>query len=515
MVSTTVMLTTIMVILDMTIVNVSLPYMMGSLGATSDQITWVLTGYIVTTAVCIPFTGYLAVRLGRKRLMWLSVLGFVIASGLCGQARSLAEMVLFRILQGAFGASVVPLSQAVMVDASPGRERGKAMAIWGVGIMLGPIMGPTLGGYITEQLSWRWVFYINVPVGLVNLWLIARNLPPATTVARRQKADWPGALALVLGVGALQFVLDRGNQEDWFASGTIQVLTVIGIVGLALFARRAWTRADSVVQLQLLRDRNLAMSCLMILCFGLGLFGTIVLLPMMLEGLLGYPAQTTGLVMAPRGIASAAGMFLVSRFIGRSDPRKLLLGGLALAASGTGVMVAYTADISPAWVVWPGALQGLGMGMIFVPLSTIAYQTLPREATDQAAGIFNLSRTFGSSIGISVVSTIASRMAQVNWNELGGHINPYNPAVHHWLAIRGGNFNDPLALQLLEQELARQSAMIGFIDTFHFVALSFVGLALLVMALPRPVPATQAAAQQSQSCKKSADYNPRNERAFS
>ncbi|MEJ2760491.1 MAG: DHA2 family efflux MFS transporter permease subunit, partial [Gammaproteobacteria bacterium] len=333
LISIAVMLTTVMVILDMTIVNVTLPHMMGALGATSDQVTWVLTTYIVANAIFIPLAGFLATLLGRKRLMLISITGFVITSALCGQAHSLGEMVVFRALQGAFGAPVIPLSQAVMVDAFPAGERGKAMAFWGIGIMLGPVLGPTLGGYITQHLSWRWVFYINVPVGAINIFMVSRLLRGGD--ARHVQADWWGALLMALGIGTLQLVLDRGNQENWFQSNFILLLALISAVSLIGFIVRSWNREDSVAQINLLRDRNLAASCAMITLFGLGLFGTIVLQPIMLEQLLNYPAETTGLVMAPRGLGSALSMFLVSRLIGRVDTRYLLLTGLALSAGGT------------------------------------------------------------------------------------------------------------------------------------------------------------------------------------
>lgn len=478
-----VMLATVMVILDMTIVNVALPHMMGTLGATADQITWVLTAYIVMEAVFIPLTGFFAGWLGRRRLMLVSVTGFVIASALCGQADSLAEMVLFRLLQGAFGAAVVPLSQAVMVDSFPVGERGKAMALWGVGIMLGPILGPTLGGYITQHFEWRWVFYINVPVGALNLLLIRMALPD--TPGRYQPVDWLGAAFMAVGVGSLQTLLDRGNQEGWFGSGMILNLALLSAIGLAAFVFRAWSRDDGVLRLSLLRDRNLAASSFMMGVFGMSLFGVIALQPLMLERLFDYPAQTTGLVMAPRGVASALGMFLVSRLISRYSPVRLIFAGLLLAAAGTYVTTWYNLDLGPAWFVWPSLLQGLGMGMIFVPLSTIAYATLPSTATDHGAAIFNLARTVGSSLGISIAATVLTRMTQVNWNRLGGHISPFNPALQRWLAAHHLNLHDSLTAQLLAGELGRQATMLGFVDAFWFITWSFLVLAPLLLLFRR------------------------------
>lgn len=485
----TVMLTTVMVILDMTIVNVALPHMMGSLGATADQISWVLTSYIVAEAVFIPLTGFFSARLGRKRLMLTSVIGFVVSSALCGQADSLAQILIFRVLQGAFGASVIPLSQAIMADAFPGKERGKAMAFWGIGIMMGPILGPTLGGYITQHLDWRWVFYINVPVGLINLLMVARLLKPSGV--QKVGADYLGALVMALGIGSLQVVLDRGNQENWFESHLIILLSVICLVSLLSFVLRSWQREDSLLKLRLLKDRNLALASSMMGLFGLGLFGTIALQPIMLEGLLGYSAQTAGLVMAPRGLGTAFSMLLMSRLILLIDSRLLLLTGLIIAAIGTYIMAHYNLQISPAWVIWPGVIQGIGMGMIFIPLSTLAYETIPKASMDQASGIFNLLRTIGSSVGISITSTVVSRATQSNWNELGAHIQPFNPALRAWLHQHALTLHDPLSAQLLAQTLYRQANMLAFNDAFLLMALSFIAMTPFLLLLRKNRQASQ------------------------
>ncbi len=477
--SIAVMLATVMVILDMTIVNVALPHMMGSLGATADQITWVLTAYIVMEAIFIPMSGFLAARLGRRRLMLISITGFVAASAACGQADTLTEMVVFRLLQGGFGAAVIPLSQSIMVDNFPSEERGKAMALWGVGIMLGPILGPTLGGYITQHLDWRWVFYINVPIGIINLLMISKLMKPEP--GRRVRSDRIGALLLALGIGSLQVLLDQGNQENWFHSGMIVALAAATVMGLVAFSMRSWSRPDSVLQLHLLKDRNLVLASLMMAGFGMALFGMIALQPLMLERLFDYPAQTTGLVMAPRGLASAIGMFAVSRLITRVGAPRLVLVGLVFAVAGTWPMTWYNLDLSISWFIWPSVIQGLGMGMIFVPLSALVYETLPRSATDQGSAIFNLARTVGAAVGISIAATVFTRMTQVNWNRLGADINPYNPALQQWLAAKHLTAADPMAAQLLAHELGRQASMIGFIDAYWFVTLSFLLLAPLLL----------------------------------
>jgi len=478
-----VLLAVLMVILDMTVVNVALPHMMGALGATPDQITWVLTSYIVAEAIVIPTSGFLAARFGRKHVIFVSVAGFVVASMLCGQAQTLAQMVIFRLLQGAFGASVIPLSQAIMVDTFEARNRGKAMAIWGIGILLGPIMGPTVGGFITDHLGWRWVYYINVPIGLINLAMILVFLKH--TPKSRAVADWIGALLLATGIGSLQMLLDRGNGDDWLQSNFIIALIFVSAFCLITFTVRSYNRPDAILRLSLLRDHNLATATFMIMAFGVGMLSTIALQPLFLEHLLGYPAGTAGLVMAPRGIAVAMGMVFVATTINRFEPRWLVLIGLTLAASGTYATTWYNLDVDVFWIIAPGIVQGLGMGMIFVPLSTLAYQTLPQEATDQAAGIFNLARTIGGSIGIAIAATVLTRASHSNWQSLGAGINPYNPALSSWQDATGLTVPDPSAMQILAVELGRQATMIGFIEAFGFVTLSFLLLIPLVLLLKK------------------------------
>jgi DHA2 family multidrug resistance protein len=482
MTSLAVLLAVLMVILDMTVVNVALPDMMGALGATPDQITWVLTSYIVAEAIVIPMSGFLAERFGRKRVLIVSVAGFVTASMLCGQSSTLFEMVLFRLLQGAFGASVIPLSQATMVDSYDAASRGKAMAVWGIGVLLGPIMGPTVGGFITDHLGWQWVFYINLPIGIVNLALLVAYV--RSTKMTDAPIDWLGAALLAIGVGSLQMVLDRGNTEGWLQSRLIIGLALTSIVCITIFIYRSINRPDAILQLSLLKDRNLATSTFLIMAFGVGMLSTIALQPLFLEHLLGYPASTAGLVMAPRGIAVMAGMVIVAVLISNIDSRWLVFFGLVLAAGGTYVTTAtYNLNIDTFWIIAPTIVQGIGMGMIFVPLSTLAYQTLPKSASDQAASIFNIARTIGGSVGIAIAATILTRTANQNWQTLGGAIDPYNPAFQEWLRATGVSASDPLAQQMLGAELTRQSMMVGFVEAFGFITLSFLVLLPFVFLL--------------------------------
>jgi DHA2 family multidrug resistance protein len=344
-------------------------------------------------------------------------------------------------------------------------------------------MGPTIGGFITDHLDWRWVFYINLPIGIINLLMLAAFLKQ--TPRSRVTADWTGALLLAVGVGALQMLLDRGNTEDWLQSNLIVSLVVVSLVCTLAFIVRSVQNPNAILKIDLLKDRNLATATFMIMAFGIGLLSTIALQPLFLEHLLGYPAATAGLLMAPRGIAVAVGMSLVATLIPRIEPRWLVLTGLSLAAAGSYAMTWYNLDVDIAWIIGPGIVQGIGMGMIFVPLSTLAYQTLPKEASDQAASIFNLARTVGGSVGVAIAATVLTRTGQLNWQSLGAGINPYNPALGTWLDASGSSLTDPATMQLLGLEVARQATLLGFIEAFGFVTLSFLVLIPLVLLLKR------------------------------
>lgn len=490
--SIAIMMATIMIILDKTIVNVALPHMMGSFGATTDQITWVLTSYIVAEAVIIPMSGYLAMRFGRKRLMLVSVAGFVITSFLCSQATSLTEMVIFRLLQGAFGASVIPLSQSVMVDAFDAKARGRAMAIWGMGVMVAPVAGPTLGGYLTSAFDWRAVFLINIPFGIATLLMLAALM--RETARRVSPVDILGALVLAIGVGAMQIMLDQGNRQDWFTSHMISALAFTAVAGMAFFAWRSLRRADAVLDIALLRDRNLLTACVMMLVFGLGVFGTLTTLPIFLETLMAYPSVEAGLVMAPQGIASFVLLAAFARLGHLIPPRWVILAGLVLATLGAFQLSTLTLSVGPENIMWGLLLLGGGTGLVFVSSSTMAYQTLPPERTSEGAAIYNFARTVGQSVGISLATTLQVRHAQVAWNDLGGHINPYNPNLGTWLDSAGRTLSDPVTPALLTQTLQAQANLLSFNYTFQAIAISFIVLMPLVFVIrradPVPSPAT-------------------------
>ncbi|WP_338621273.1 DHA2 family efflux MFS transporter permease subunit [Paludibacterium sp. THUN1379] len=476
-----VMSATIMQALDTTIVNVALPQMQGNLGTTADQISWVLTSYLVASAIFMPLTGYLTDLLGRRRYLLYSIAGFVLASMLCGVAQNLAQIVLFRLLQGVFGAALVPLSQAIMADTFPLAERGRAMAIWGMGVMIGPIGGPTLGGWLTDVLDWRWTFYINVPVGLISLWL-ARQVPD--TPRRQRDMDWLGLLLLTLGIGGLQFVLDRGNTEDWFSSRAIVAATFASVIGMAGFGLRGLlSRQKPLFDLHIFRDGNFAASSFVITALGLAMYGAMVIQPIMLEGLFHYPTLSTGLVMAPRGIASMISMMMIGRLVSKVDVRYLIGTGILIGACGTWVCTHYTLETSTAWFIWPVLLQGFGLGMIWVPLSTLALSTLPAALTAEAAGLFSLLRTIGSSVGIAVITTFYTRDTQAAWNHLVGYFNINNPALWSYLNLSGRTVLDETSASMLASELDRQAHMVAIVDVYWLITFSFLLMLPLVLML--------------------------------
>jgi DHA2 family multidrug resistance protein len=490
MTSIAVMSATVMQVIDTTIVNVALPQMQGQLSATPDQISWVLTSYLVASGIVMLLTGYFTDRIGQKRFLLLSIAGFTLTSVLCGISGSLAEIVGFRLLQGVFGAALVPLSQSIMVQTFPPEERGKAMAIWGVGVMVGPILGPTLGGWLTEVLSWRWTFFINLPVGILSASLVMRYV--AHTELKKRDMDWLGLILLAMAIGGLQFILDRGNQDDWFEAITIQYAALVCVAGLLGFLWHGLTKHEHVIfDPAIFRDRNFTTSSLLLAVFGLGLFGTLILQPMLLESLLGYPAIDTGLLLAPRGLASMFSMMLVGKLISRSDPRKLIITGMVIFSFGSYLTTLYSLNLSLAWIVVPAVIQGMGLGLVFVPLSTVAFSTLPQRLAAEAAGIYSVMRTVGSSIGISIVATLMTNHTQVAWHNLDGNLNPFNPAVAEYLRGMQLDINSAQAPLLLARELGRQANMIGMLDAFVLVTWSFALMLPLVFVMRYRHPASQ------------------------
>ncbi len=476
------MAATVMQVLDITIVNVALPHMQGELSATPDQISWVLTSYIVASGIFMPLTGYFTHRFGQRKFLFASIVGFALTSVLCGLSTTLSEIVAFRLLQGITGAALVPLSQSIMVATFPLEERGKAMAIWGIGVMVGPILGPTLGGWLTEYMSWRWTFFINFPVGIVSALLVLRYIPDSERSVRSM--DWMGLVLMALGVAGLQYVLDRGAQDDWFSSPMIQFaayLSVIGFVGFFLHTRSY--KGHALFSAQIFADRNFTTASLLMAFLGLGLFGSMLLQPLMLEGLMDYPTLTTGLTLAPRGLASMFSMMLVGRLINRVDPRWLITVGIIIFTVGSYQTTQYSLVMGIGWVVFPMILQGIGLGMVFIPLSTLAFSTLPQRYAAEAAGMYSLMRTIGSGIGVSIVATVLTSHAQVAWHNVGGQLQSFNYALAPYLDSLGLSEQSPQAAGVLAKELARQSQMIGFLDAYIFVTVAFAAMTPLVFIM--------------------------------
>lgn len=484
MITISVMLVAVVEVIDMTIVNVALPNMMGALGANTDQITWVLTSYIVASAICMPLTGFLVTRLGRRRLLLINIVGFLASSMLCGMSVTLSQMVVFRALQGIFGATLVPMSQYILRDTFPPNEQGKAMAIWGIGIMAGPVLGPTIGGYITDTLNWRWIFYVNIPVCIMAFFMTLKFI--TETPRSKPFIDWFGLILMAVGIGSLQIFLDEGNQYNWFDSNGILILFLISVYTLAYFIIRGWSYKRNIINLHLFKDRNLKMATGLLTCYCLFIFGVLTLQPIMMQQLLNYPVLTTGLLMAPRGFASAFSMLIVAKLMGRVDLRILIIVGLLLSAAGTYVMTLFSLDISEPYIIWSGVIQGFGMGLIFVPLSTLALSTVATGHAAEGSGLFSFGRSLGSSIGISAMSTILSQESQINWNRLGGNINAANPALYQWLNAHNLSIYSPLTAQLLGAQLNAQSSMIAFVDCYWLTMLGFLVMIPFVLMLQPP-----------------------------
>jgi len=484
LITCSIMLATIMQALDTTIANVALPHMQGSLSATQDQVAWVLTSYIVAAAIMTPPTGFLSAKLGRKRLFVWSVVGFTIASMLCGIAGTLEQMVLFRLLQGVFGAALVPLSQSVLLDTYPKEKHGAAMAMWGVGVMVGPILGPTLGGYLTEYYNWRWVFFINLPFGILALMGILAFVPE--TEKTNKPIDFFGFALLSLAIGALQMMLDRGELLDWFSSNEIIVETVLAGLAFYMFIVHMLTHEHPFITPALFKDRNLVTGLCFIFLVGIVLLATMALLPPFLQNLKGYPVITVGFVLAPRGIGTMIAMMLVGKMVGKVDTRLLILSGLLMTAYSLYQMVGFNLDTSQYDIVESGIIQGLGLGFIFVPLSTITFSTLEPKFRTEAAGLFSLLRNIGSSIGISVVTALLSENTQVNHADIAEHVSPYKLMMQDGFLPQAWSLDTARGLAALNGEVTRQAATIAYLNDFQFMMWVTLAAVPLLIFLRRP-----------------------------
>jgi DHA2 family multidrug resistance protein len=481
MITLSIMTATVMIALDTTIANVALPHMQGSVSASADQITWVLTSYIVASAIFTPLTGWLSGRFGRKRLFLVAVGGFTIASMLCGVATSLAELVGFRLLQGAFGAALLPLSQAVLLDINPREKHGQAMAVWGMGAMLGPIMGPALGGWLTEHLSWRWCFYINVPFGALAMLGVfffihgEKNEQPI-------RLDFFGFAFLSLAIGALQMMLDRGQVADWFASPEIWIEAIIAVIALAVTVIHLMTAERPFIPRALLGDRNFITAVIFGFVLGVLIFATMALLPQMAQTLLGYPVLTTGLVMVPRGVGTLLAMFMVGRLIGRIDTRAILLAGLALSAVAQWQMSHFALNMTELPMIVSGFVQGVGTGLLFVPLSTIAFSTLPAEWRTDGAGLYTLVRNIGSSVGIACMQALQINKTTEIHAGLAEKVTPDAAG----LIGAPVDLSSVAGIAAMDAELTRQASMVAYVNVFHLMMLICIFTAPLILFMRPP-----------------------------
>ena len=479
-----VMLATVMQILDTTIANVALPHMQTSLGATADTVTWVLTSYIVASAIAIPITGWLSDRFGSRNLFLFAVAGFVISSMLCGIATSLEEMVGFRVLQGISAAFINPLSQTVMMDINPPSKQARAMTIWGQGIMIGPILGPVLGGWLTDNFSWRWCFYVNVPFGIITFAIMWALLP--SKPLRRRRFDMFGFALLALAVSAFQLMLDRGQQLDWFDSWEIRIEAGLALAAAWMFGVHLFTGKHPMIERTLITNRNMATGLFFMAVIGVIMFATMALLPPMLQRIWDYPVIDAGLLLAPRGVGVLITMTVAGKLMGKVDPRWLVGTGMAIAALSLWEMTRWSLEMDRTWIIISGTVQGLGMGLVFMPLNLTAFATLDPKYRTDGASLLNLFRSIGASAGISVVTTFLARNVQTSHSDLVGHVTSFSlPAVDPSFAQGLGQMGDT-ALAMIDAEINRQALMIAYLDDFKLMTIVTLCALPLVILLRRP-----------------------------
>ncbi|MCC7200048.1 MAG: DHA2 family efflux MFS transporter permease subunit [Gammaproteobacteria bacterium] len=475
------MCATVMYTLDTTIANVALPHMQGSVQASQEQIAWVLTSYIVLSAIVTPLTGFLAQRFGQRRLLLSCVGGFTVASMACGLATSLPELVAFRMLQGAFGAGLVPISQIVLLQVYAREQYGSATAVWGMGIMVGPILGPTLGGWLTEMYGWRWVFFINLPVGILAMIGLAAAVPRDRDL-KPKSFDALGYGLLAIAIACFQMCLDRGNGEDWFASTEIQLTAFGSVLFLYMFVAHSMTAPRPFFERALFRDHNFVVGALLIFALGLMMLSTMVLMPGFLEQLQGYPVSTVGWLLAPRGVGTMLTMFVVGKVTNRVDARWLAGVGIVLIAVSMLQAAAFNIDVGWEAVAFSGFVQGLGMGLTFVPITTAAFMTLAPELRAEGSALFSLLRNLGASVGISIVVTLLSRDLQANQARLVEHLGTFDEAKWRLAEEVAGS---TMAPQLLAAEVQRQAASIAYINEFAvMIVVTVVAFPLLFLMRP-------------------------------
>lgn len=491
-----VMLGTFMEVLDTTIVNVSLPHIAGNLSATVDESTWVLTSYLVANAIILPLTGWLSNHFGRKRVLMTSIFGFTAASVACALAPNLTMLLLFRVIQGAAGGGLQPLSQAIMLEAFPPEKRGKAMAMWGLGIVVAPMLGPVLGGWLTDTYSWRWLFYINLPVGLAALVMCYLFVFDPPYIQRgKGGVDYWGIGLLAVGMGALQILLDKGQEEDWFSSHFIVYLAIAAAVGLGFFIIRELLQDHPLVNLKVFRVRTYASGVFLMTVLGFVLYGSMVLLPVFLQTLLGYSSLDAGVAMLPRGLGSFIAMPLVGVLMSKVEPRKLLASGFLVAAFSFWYLSTINLNAGYWDIFWPQFIQGTSMGFLFVPLTTVTHDPIPKYEMGNATSIFNVMRNIGGSIGISMVSTMYSRATQTNTNIFGANVNSASGAAQSMFEGARAMFMSKgmdaatatrQAYASIFGMVQQQAAMVAFVREFRFLAILFLCCVPLILIMRPP-----------------------------
>ncbi len=481
LIAAAVMLATFMEVLDTSIAAVALPYIAGSLSATTDEATWVLTSYLVANAIVLPASNWFSLKFGRKRFLMTCVSIFTVASFFCGAAPTLGLMLLARVIQGAGGGALQPLSQAILLESFPPAKRGAAMAVFAFGVVVAPVLGPTLGGWLTDTYSWRYAFYINIPIGILALFMIGRFIkdPPYISKAKVAPLDRYGFAALVIWTGALQVILDKGQEDDWFQATWIRWAMLALIVSLVYFLWHCWSHKDTLVDLKVFKDRNFAIGTLLIFLFGVGIYSTVTVLPLFYQELLGYTAFTAGLVVAPRGIGAICAMPIIGYLSNKTDPRWLLTLGFFTFGLTTLYFGNVTLDISPTTLLIPILITGFGLSFVFVPISTASYGTLRNDQIGNASGLFNLFRNVGGSIGISIAQTLLIRRADVHQNGIinsvpatGQQFQNSLGAAQHALTNSFGASNALHPAQAtLYQQLSRQASLWAFVDVFRWLSL--------------------------------------------
>ncbi|MFA7604310.1 MAG: DHA2 family efflux MFS transporter permease subunit [Novosphingobium sp.] len=477
------MLASTMVAVDITIANVALPHMQSSLSASSDQIIWVLTSYLIAGAIATPLSGWLANRFGRKVVMAASVAGFTLASALCGAANDLSTILLARALQGASGASLIPLSQAILLDINPPERIGRAMALFSLGSMAGPIIGPSLGGWLTDTLSWRWVFFINVPIGVLSFFGMLAFLPE-TRLAPRSRFDMFGFLTVSTGLAALQLMLDRGEQLDWFESTEIQIYAVVLGMAIYLTAIHTLTARDTFLRPELFKDRNFAVGSLLRALLGIAVFATVPLIVVMTQSLLGYSAFRTGMVGMPRALGTIVSTLAIARIIGRVDSRMILLAGLALSAASMWLYARIDLYVDQDTLLFIGFVQGLGGGLVFMPLTVMVFATLSDKLRNEGAAMFALTGNIGNAIGISLLSRELTHATAASRAHLVEGIRPDNPIVQYGMPDFDVNAGDMLAR--INAEIGRQASMVGNVDIYYLVFLVSLAMMPLILLMRSP-----------------------------